>query len=151
MKKCLLSINPKVRKARANRKRHLFKNGIFLISSGWAIPVFYSFLHFLAFMRLDSGGFENFSTFFRKTGILRASQFGVIEGRSFLSSHDSHIIRRSDPAAKDLLQNNLYILLVCFPDCCVEKPRRSPLRLRFSPCTRKNILRHLFKLFLNSS
>ena len=50
-------------------------------------------------MRLDSGGFENFSTIFRKTGILRASQFGVIEGRSFLSSHDSHIVRRSDPAA----------------------------------------------------
>ena len=25
---------------------------------------------------------------------------------------------------KDLLQNNLCISLVCFPDCCVRKPRQ---------------------------
>ena len=84
MKKILLSINPKVRKAQANRKRHLFKNGIFLISSGWAIPVFYFFV-ISGFYEIGFRRILNFSTFFRKTGILRASQFGVIEGRSFFS------------------------------------------------------------------
>ena len=92
-----------------------------------------------------------FQLFFEKQVSYGLLSLGLLRGEVFLSSHDLHIVRRKDPAAKDLLQSNLYILLVCFPDCCVEKPHRSPLRLRFSPCTRKNILRHLCKLFLNSS
>ena len=49
----------KPQSAQGTGKREMapFQNGIFLISSGWTVPVFYSFLHFLAFMRLDSGGF----------------------------------------------------------------------------------------------
>ena len=99
MKKSLLSINPKVRKAQANKKRHFFKNGIFLISSGWAIPVFYSLLRFLAFWEWVPEDFKLFQLFFEKQVSYGLLSLGLLRGEVFLSSHDSHIVRRSDPAA----------------------------------------------------
>jgi len=36
--------NPQSAQGTGKQEWHLFKNGIFLISSGWVIPVFYFFL-----------------------------------------------------------------------------------------------------------
>ena len=45
----------------------------------------------------------------------------------------------------ELLQNYSHSWLAYVPICCVGKPRRSPLRLRFPSCSWTHSLRHLYK------